>query len=121
MATAPDGNSSSRKGREGRPILTLMRIGAALQDSSKLPGAEHGNHSEKPSEKQDFETWLWAARNQWDISRRRGIARALLESRYRFEPLDLGFLRLMVNARSVTAADYMRLMSLTRAARERAQ
>ena len=72
MATAPDGNSSSRKGREGRPILTLMRIGAALQDGSKLPGAEHGNHSEKPSEKQDFETWLWDARNQWDIGRRRG-------------------------------------------------
>ena len=50
-----------------------------------------------------------------------GIARALLESRHRFDPLDLGFLRLMVNARSATASDYMRLMSLIRAARERVQ
>ena len=50
-----------------------------------------------------------------------GIARALLGSPYRFDPLDLGFLRLMVNARSATASDYMRLMSLIRAARERVQ
>ena len=47
-----------------------------------------------------------------------GIARALLGSRYRWQPADRAFLRLQVCRPSASSADYERLRALAALARE---
>jgi hypothetical protein len=65
-----NGNSSSREGRGGRPILGLGRIETAPTNCVELPGVEQSEHSTHSPESQ-FETALWSERNRWDIARRR--------------------------------------------------
>ena len=48
-----------------------------------------------------------------------GIARALLGSRYRWAPLDRGFLRAMACCHLVSQVEFDRLMGLFETARER--
>ena len=67
------GASSSRQdGRKARPILTLRKVGQALQECAQVATNEQPQLSSIPDESQVFEAALWAARNEWDINRRRG-------------------------------------------------
>ena len=63
---------SSRDGRKARPILTLQRIGRALQNSSQVATNEPVQHSTIDPAAQ-FAARLWRERITWSIDRRGGM------------------------------------------------
>jgi hypothetical protein len=73
-----EGNSSSRKGRGGRPILSPKSVEQAPENSSQQPCNEQEDHSEILDAIQAFEAMLLHSRSDWSI---RQAKRGLFSSR----------------------------------------
>lgn len=84
MVAIMDGNSSSRKGRGGRPILSLKSVEQAPEKNAQLGGIEQENHSEILDAIQAFEAMLCRSRSDWSI---RQAKRGLFSSR-KLDPAD---------------------------------
>jgi hypothetical protein len=67
MASASDGNSSSRKGRGGRLILSAKSVEQAPEKNAQLGGNEQEDHSEILDAIQAFEAMLLHSRSDWSI------------------------------------------------------
>lgn len=74
MSPAKEGTASSRKGRGGRTILTLQRIGSTPQDRSPPASIERDHDTADLTDLQLWEQAMWNARNAWSIAQaRRGL------------------------------------------------
>jgi hypothetical protein len=60
---------SSRKGREGRPIIGVIEPAPVI--CSQVTTNEPSHHSESLTEVQRFEHWLCSERNRWSIDQHR--------------------------------------------------
>ena len=84
MVAIKEGRASSRKGREGREILTVNGNTQPPQIRSRHGSAEQSPNSKNLNQTQDFENWLLNERNKWSI-RRAGIFGSKRLSKYEAE------------------------------------